>query len=188
MSVEIKLTNASGTISSAIFRELEPGTDLMQWKQKWLPVLKEQETEDAHWDWPGKYVERTGDNFEHYAIECDAEVQGLMIIEIDFHRSRAKKLELVYVDFVAVAPWNRRDLVEKPAYTYVGSHLIRAAVARSKALGYKHRIGLHSLVSAETFYRHIGMGEFGKDSGYCNLVYFEFEDQAGKHYLDKGKV
>src|SRR5947209_20445605 len=107
--IEVQLSGSSGKVA-AILRELDPGIDFQSWKTHWKPLLQSSSAEDSHWDWIGKYANLSSVNFEHYAIECDEMTQGMMIIETDFHKSRDGK-NLVYVDFLAIAPWNRQEIV-----------------------------------------------------------------------------
>jgi hypothetical protein len=179
--IKVQLTGASGKVP-AIMRELDPGIDFQSWKNHWKPLLEDSLAEDSHWEWPQKYARRSRINYEHYAIECDKMTQGMMIIETDFHESTKGK-NLVYVDFVAIAPWNRKDIVRNPKYRQIGSLLMYLAVKRSEQLGYKHRTGLHSLPAACAFYAKLGMHDFGADPNYQNLHYFEFDEQTGKAFL-----
>ena len=95
-------------------------------------------------------------------------------------RARPAGQELVYIDYVATAPWNRRQIQDPERLRGVGSLLVGTAVEASRMKGLDGRCGLHSLPSAEPFYRKIGMKDFGADASYHGLVYFEF-DAAAAH-------
>jgi hypothetical protein len=104
-------------------------------------------------------------------------------------QSRAvSRSPIVYVDFVAVGPWNRREIQNPQRFRHLGSVLLGAAVARSFSLGLDGRCGLHSLPQSEGFYRRIGMTDLGIDAGYGSLRYFEFTDQSARKFIDKGAL
>ncbi|AGY58042.1 hypothetical protein [Gloeobacter kilaueensis] len=150
---------------------------LEDFRTYWLPGLKGSTQQDRHWDWTVKWLVTNTPNFERYAIVCDQLTQGLMLIELDCHRSRVVAgASLVYIDFISIAPWNRRALSETPAYKGVGTALLCCAVARSKVYEYKGRIGLHALPNAEGFYRKLKLRDFGPDASKQNLRYFELEE------------
>jgi hypothetical protein len=143
----------------------------------WKPRLATSEEEDSHWDWYQKYqgIENYP-NYEKYSVECEQITQGLMMIEIDCHRSRHEPdKSIVYVDFLATAPWNRPSLESPPQFRGVGSVLFDFARQRSRDLEYQGRLGLHSLSRAESFYLKQGMKNFGPDHEKQDLTYFELK-------------
>jgi hypothetical protein len=147
----------------------------------WKHRLKPSEEEDRHWDWGSKIRLKGTSNFESYALECQQITQGLIILEIDFHRSRIESgKSLVYVDYLSTAPWNRSSFENPARYKGVGGILLGWAVSRSFDLEYQGRIGLHSLPKAEGFYRKFNINDFGKDPNYYNLRYFELSSESAK--------
>ena len=148
------------------------------WKQR----LQNSSEEDSHWSWIDKFFKLSTPNYERLALECEAITQGLMILELDCYRSLLESTKnLVYVDYLTIAPWNRRSIENPPMYKGVGSSLLKLAIERSFDLDYKGRIGLHSLPGAENFYRKFGMVDLGYDSNKQGLRYFEISsDQAEK--------
>lgn len=148
----------------------------------WRSRLLASQEEDSHWDWAQKNRVLSPVNYEKYALETEVDkiTQGLMIIELDFHRSRLKpNASLVYIDYLATAPWNRPSIKDPPGYKGVGTALFTLALERSFSVEYEGRIGLHALPNAEDFYRKLGMQDFGPDPKKSNLRYFEIsEDRA----------
>lgn len=142
----------------------------------WKPRLQVSQEEDRYWDWEKKHrIAAKSLNYEKYAIECEQITQGLIIIEIDWHRSQLEPgKSVVYVDFLATAPWNRRPNQKTPHFKGVGAVLLQLARSRSMALGYAGRVALHSLPRAERFYDGQNMMNFGADPDKENLVYFEW--------------
>ena len=85
---------------------------------------------------------------------------------------------LIYVDFVATAPWNRPKLQAPPRFRGVGQVFILAAIETSREAGFKGRVGLHSLPEAVPFYEgKCGFARLGADSSHQNLTYFEMTEK-----------
>jgi hypothetical protein len=141
----------------------------------WKPRLSCSSEEDSHWDWNVKHKATASClNYEKFALECEQVTQGLMMLELDFHRSRIEPGQsIVYIDFLATAPWNRRSIQNPPVYKGVGSVFVQFATMRSHELEYHGRVGLHALPDAVAFYTKLGMKNFGPDSEKQNLSYFE---------------
>src|SRR5438477_5079445 len=140
--IEVRLRrHVDDELVPAVFREMDPAFDLKCWKQEWEPLLSVSSEQDRKWNWSEKYINLQTVNYEYYAVECEEKTQGLTVIDTDFHRSRGG-LNLVYVSFVATAPWNRHRLTNTPLFRRVGPLLLRHAVVRSEELGYKFRTGL----------------------------------------------
>jgi len=144
----------------------------------WKPQLKDSDSEDSEWNWQNKHRQARRAN-ELYAVECENVTQGMMRIDILEERCKIPsqfRQFLVYVDYLATAPWNRKPIQNPPTYKGVGGNLMDFAVARSHELGYRGRIGLHTLPSAIPFYKklNIGLIDCGVDLDHPDeLVYFE---------------
>lgn len=137
--------------------------------------------QDAHWRWRDKDA-RYGcdDSAIGVALECAGCTQGLMYLTSGYTCQLApdKGEDLLYVDFIAVAPWNRRQLYGgQKKYTGIGTTLMFAAVRLSMSYGLNGRLGLHSLPQADTFYADvIGMSDGGFDHA-NGMRYFELSAQ-----------
>lgn len=140
--------------------------------------------ENWHWEWERK-LEAATEAGRFFGIECGAEMQALMAIRRDKTCRLPEQVgqPLVYVDYVATAPWNQPGLVTQPRYRGCGRFLVTAAIEASLKLGHDGRIGLHSLPRAQEFYRDIfGMTDMGIDTSYERLRYFEMTAaQASLH-------
>jgi hypothetical protein len=121
----------------------------------WKGILRATEQPDKGWNWD--YKLRQGNQearYESYAIEVDSLTQGLIFLETQWHRSQLpQRYPLVYVEALAVAPWNRRRLEDPP---------------------YLRGVGLHALPESEEFYRRNQMPEYDPDPDKEGLVYFEY--------------
>lgn len=139
--------------------------------------------EDHHWDWRHKVnVLRPLLGYHSFSIICRNELQGLMWAS-DFRSARHAAQfgkPLVYVEYVATAPWNRAEVQRPPRYSGVGGVFIDAAIQSSLDAGYQGRVGLHSLPQAVEFYeKKCGMSAIGIDSAHESLMYFEMtKEQA----------
>jgi len=142
----------------------------------WRNRLQTSAEEDAHWDWiKKKRLYASSASFEKYAVECGQITQGLMMIETLGYRSWVEpNRRLVYVDFLATAPWNRPSIQKPPEYRFVGSTLLKFARYRSEELGYGGLVGLHALPRAKPFYEKMGMMDYGPDAEKGDLTYFEW--------------
>ncbi|MEM9766489.1 MAG: hypothetical protein AAF892_01230 [Cyanobacteria bacterium P01_D01_bin.71] len=142
----------------------------------WRDILREAQQPDVSWDWAYKLRLALGDSrYEAYGIEQDGLVQGVVLLETQWHRSwLPQRSRLVYVEYLASAPWNRRPIEDPPYLRKVGRALLLLARQRSVELGYEGRIGLHSLPGAEGFYHRYNMLDCGPDPDQDGLVYFEY--------------
>ncbi len=141
---------------------------------------------DRHWSWNDKFLKLSTPNYERFALECELITQGFIILELDSYRSRLDPPKnLVYVDYLTVAPWNSRSLEAVVMYKGVGSILLKFAIERSFDLGYQGRLGLHSLPSAEKFYQKLKMIDFGYDLNKEKLKYFELSSDQANNILNQ---
>jgi GNAT superfamily N-acetyltransferase len=170
---------------------------LAMWDRSWRPAMEthcagrasRDKPEDHHWDWNWKANEwRPLLGYHSFAIVCENDLQGLMLAS-DFKSARLQAQfgkPIVYVEFVATAPWNRPEVQKPPRYRGVGTVMVAAAVELSWDLEYRGRIGLHSLPAAERFYREsCGMTELGKDAAHQNLMYYEMTDNQAEAFRQK---
>lgn len=161
----------------------------------WTPVLREWEqttggrVDHGHWDWSRK-ARAISLNRDYLlaGVRTQGEMQALMLWDEDFHygiHPLQLGSPLVYVHFLATAPWNDREIAAVPRYKGAGTLLLRAALERSNDLGYKRRLGLHSLLQAEGFYRDkCLMADLGVDAT-KQLRYFEFTSALAQNFVDR---
>jgi hypothetical protein len=107
-----------------------------------------------------------------------------MLLETDGHFARIATQAgspLVYVNLLATAPWNLPEVNDPPRYRGVGTILLAAAATLSVDLGFKGRLGLHSLPRSEHWYERLKITNLGPDPDpqKQNLKYYEMTpDQA----------
>ena len=162
--------------------------EIRQADETWAPFLRQALRDDAarglppgylpehaHWVWERKWRSATPAS-RFFGIECEGEMQALMAVRIDktCRLPEHQGLPLVYVDYLAAAPWNLPEIAVQPRFRRCGLILISAAIQLSHEEGYNGRIGLHSLPQAEDFYRvKCGMTDLGRDTDYEDLRYLE---------------
>ncbi|MDE0837281.1 MAG: hypothetical protein OSA84_13120 [Akkermansiaceae bacterium] len=192
----VLLNRRTGEFDRAeVFRTLD-SADLDSVQRDWKPLLDKWKNrsdagkahaEDAHWDWL-KEVRKASRSMgaETFSVECGGVIQGLMVVDMTkFARLEVQKgRELVYVDRVATAPFNRPKLVPDPHYKGVGRVLIATAVSLSfsEELDFRGRIGLHSLPQSEDRYRQMGFTEVEFDQR-KKMRYFEMTEAQAAQFL-----
>jgi len=93
---------------------------------------------------------------------------------------------IVTLDLLATAPWNRAKIQTPRRYRGGGTVMVAAAIQLSCDLGFKGRIGLHSLPAAVAFYRDVcEMTELGTDAAYENWTYFEMTENQAESFHQK---
>lgn len=146
--------------------------------------------QDARWDWVGKAkVAAMMMGQETFAVEC-GDTQGLMLVNLNgFGQLGVQKgRELIYVELLATAPWNRHKLVDSPRYKGVGRVLIATAISLSIDSGFHGRLGLHSLPQSESWYRNeAGFTDLGLDAP-KRMHYFEATVDQAKDFLEEGAL
>jgi len=153
----------------------------------WHAIQEEYGVPDAKWRWPNLLAEVTGrTTHTSFCIEAQGEVQAAMLVDLTKRCWLSSQAEqhLVYVDRIAVAPWNRRQIQDIPFLTGLGEILLGVAVSLSIDEGWGGRTGLHSLKQAEGFYRRCGMSDLDVDPDYEGLRYFEFSSSDALKFIE----
>lgn len=167
---------------------------LEQWRSTWMPIIertisrlkkagvpREKWPQDLHWEWDKKTDwSRHLLSLQRFSITCGGALQGLMLLNLTKLTARLPAQfgkDLAYVEYVSTAPWNRPEIVGTQQFYGVGRIMIRAAIEISRNEGFRGRIGLHALDQSSSFYGKIcGMSQFGVDTDYYGLTYFEMTE------------
>jgi hypothetical protein len=195
--------NATGEIVEGTLHERVDGTYARRVDDAWLTFLAAAEAsakaqgqpfvalEHAHWEWEAKVAESARLlSCPTLAIECDGEPQGLMLVKTDGHFAALpseKGKPLLYVTYLASAPWNLARVVGSPRFSGVGTVRMAAAVQMSIEAEFKGRLGLHSLPQSESFYECHGLVSLGVDPRKENLKYYELCPDAAANILARRK-
>ena len=140
-----------------------------------------------HWNWREKYeASEEYLAYRMFGIECQSQMQGLMLALTAGKNSlipSQRGKPLVYVHFLAAAPWNLASIVAEPRFSLVGSILLATAIHLSMEEEFQGRIGLHSLPQSDDWYRKVcGMTDLGPDQ-IENLRYFEMTPEQAADFL-----
>lgn len=193
----------SGELVDAVLVDEISEEHLTHWEAYWQPCLYDRVRElhqaevprsewpsTRQWNWDtksqvfGKLLAYSG-----FSIVCEGVTQGMMFVNTAQMHSRLPDTlgqELVYIEYVENAPWNRGDVLDAPRFKGVGSHLVAAAALKSIDEGFNGRVGLHSVPRANGFYNNVcGMTDLGRDSSYDNLRYFELTAEQAAELIKK---
>jgi hypothetical protein len=117
--------------------------------------------QSLHWDWSNKSLflslYKRPDSFRVLGIRRQAAWEGVMVTLLG---EAVARLDpdcgkcAVYVDYLETAPWNWtvKATGQVRKFRAVGSVLLKAAVATSRAVGCDGRLVLHALPQADDFY------------------------------------
>jgi hypothetical protein len=162
--------------------ELQPLADLHidRANATWVPEfhrrrqLRISDQDFLVWDWPStdKYL-LAKNTVRDYVISCAGDVEGMMILQEPEPSRLEVRARVIYVRYLATAPWNRPSFDQPGRYGRTGTLLLAQAVRESISLGCEGRIGLHSLSESDAFYRKLRLDDFGPDPGNRGLTYFE---------------
>ncbi|GAB6405056.1 hypothetical protein [Pseudomonas sp. MHK4] len=137
--------------------------------------------EDSHWEWLKKSLVHRSDDYHWFFLSADSKPQGACLI---YHPKQSifDQGNIFYIEYLAVAPWNRQNPMSPKSFSGIGSILIKAALTYScRVLCLRPGFSLHSLPKAKTYYERIGMQHFPKlDKDQLN--YFEMEEAKAAQY------
>lgn len=177
-----------GTTGEPVEAELIKGISpdsLHLWKSTWAPLLQGR-SEDSRWNWERKLQIRGNElTCETFCIKMGSSLEGMMMINNAGYSRLHLGKELVYIEFVATAPWNRKEICDPRKHGGVGEIFVETAIRLSLEYELEGRIGLVSLPGAEGFYRDVvKMTEIGPDPHHQDLIYFEATPNQAQAFLD----
>ncbi|MDT4847396.1 hypothetical protein FQZ97_814490 [compost metagenome] len=128
---------------------------------------------DFGWRWLDKAMVLNTDEYHWFFLKADEKIQAVCII----YHPKASRLDgdrIFYVDYVASAYWNR----DRPGHAKQFGSVSRILISHAShfainILGYRPGFSLHSLPTAEGYYKSLGMIEFEADVDKENLRYYE---------------
>lgn len=140
---------------------------------KILQLLPQYGLEDFHWLWINKALSLNTKEYEWFYFLVNQEVQAICIT---FHPkdSRIDRNDIFYIDYLAVAQWNRTRPNYIRKFSGIGKILLtHASLYSINTLKYRPGFCLHSLAGAMSFYLKLGMTDFGPDPDKQDLHYLE---------------
>ena len=163
------------------FRQLgKPSND------KWQQLLGEYGAPDSHWDWNNiakPDIART--THQSFAVVADNNVEAVMVVDLTRRCAISEQSgqHLVYIENLAVAPWNRSPIQSPRRLGGLGKMMLALAVKLSESEGWGGRVGLHSLPQSEYFYEDCKLTRVHNGAGYERLWYFEFTPSQAHEFL-----
>jgi len=143
-------------------------------------ILSSFQSQDFHWRWTDKSMILRGKEYEWFYLYANGKAQGICVI---YHpkASALESGEIFYVEYIAVAPWNRKSDIHEKQLKSVGTVLLQSALNFSvNTLGLRPGFSLHSLPQAKGYYEKLKMVHLS-DLDKPGLNYFELpENEAAK--------
>lgn len=141
---------------------------------------------DSHWNWVSKYCCLNAEKYDWFYIISDNSVQAVCIT---YHpkKSLFDGNNIFYIEYIAVAPWNRKSKFIVRKFHGLGSLLIKT-VCRYYYDICHYRLGfpLSAVPQAKEFYENIGMTpfpEYDKDQ----LFFYEMSPKNTELFLGGAK-
>ncbi|MGP3141738.1 GNAT family N-acetyltransferase [Serratia nevei] len=145
-------------------------------------ILSKIQTEDYHWNWFSKSVNYHEDEYKWFFLRTDNHVEAACLIYFP-KKSVFSDGNIFYVEFIAVAPWNRFTPLEEKRFKGVGKMLLQAVIKYvTRNLGYQYGFCLHSLPQAQGFYEHIGMQHVDALDK-KTLFYYEIDNASAMRFV-----
>ncbi|KAK2617210.1 MULTISPECIES: GNAT family N-acetyltransferase [Leptospira] len=126
-------------------------------------LLKEYNIEDFQWNWNNKAFHKSEENYIWCIFTIEDKCEGAIIFKHP-EKSDLYSHNIVYIDYLAAAPWNRKSILAPRKYEGIATLLLKTAVNFGiKQFNYYPGFKLHSLPHAESFYTKMGMSDLGID-------------------------
>ena len=161
---------------------------LMQWiedqkfpEERLETVLQEIQVDDHHWEWFKKSLCYGGDEYHWFFLTIEGVPQAACLL-LHPKKSALAQRDVFYIEFIAVAPWNRENPMGPRAFKGLGSIIIKSVINFGvDKLSFNHGFSLHALPRAVEFYMKIGMHKVAAyDKG--ALQYFEMPEDMAIEY------
>ena len=143
-----------------------------------IELAKKIDSQDWHWKWLDKtYFLKTEDCNEWFYLSIDSEVQAACLIYFPKDSYLNPSENIFYVEYLAVAPWNRYTPIEDQRNKGLGRLLLLKAITYL-ANKYKNsgRFSLHSLTQAEGYYINKLKMQHVESNDKPSLKYFELPE------------
>ncbi|SED24998.1 Acetyltransferase (GNAT) domain-containing protein [Burkholderia sp. WP9] len=144
-------------------------------------ILESIQIDDSHWEWLKKAIAYRTAEYDWLFLMADDVPQGACLI---YHPKKSELAagDIFYIEYIASAPWNRKNPMSSRRFSGIGSLLIKAAMAyATDELKLRQGFSLHALPRAVPFYEQIGMKPFAaldKET----LRYFEMPQATANEF------
>jgi len=180
----VKLTEEWRTFKMQVFKALD---ELKLTKEEKLNLIKKN-IEDSHWDWFNKSIRYQGDEYEWFYIFINKKPIGCGLL---YHPKNSvfDEKKIFYIEYIAIAPWNRDLKIGEQTYikkySGLGPKLIKAmAEFAIDELELDFGFALHSLPQSYSFYDKIGMLNNPKEDKKI-LKYYEMKETETKNFIGR---
>ncbi len=120
-------------------------------------ILESIQLEDKHWNWFNKSIHLYSDSYKWFYLLCDEEIQAVCVI-YQPKKSILSSKQIFYIEFIAVAPWNRKNSIRDKKFRGLGTLLISSVLKYAiDELKLTPGFSLHSLPQATGYYKSLGM-------------------------------
>lgn len=144
-------------------------------------AINQIDAEHIHWDWVNKSKHYQQDEYSWFYFLVDDSIEAVCLT---YHPkdSVIDSEKIFYIEYIAVAPWNKAHPLFPRKFSGIGSLMISNLQRYFKdSLGYRYGFSLHSLPQAESYYQHIGMTPI-KGHEKDNLPYLEMDSQSSERF------
>ncbi|MBP2085724.1 MULTISPECIES: N-acetyltransferase [Pseudomonas] len=148
-------------------------------EEELLKKISDLHMEDAHWRWSAKAIHHIAEDYDWFFYKAEDAIQAACLI---YHPkdSIIDGQGIFYIEYIAVAPWNRPNPLSVARFKGIGSDLIRyASKYATDTLGLRPGFSLHSLPKAAAYYNKIGMTCF-PERNKESLDYYEMAREAAQ--------
>lgn len=138
---------------------------------------------DIRWNWEKKYLYYSDENtYDWFFIIIDGKIQAVTLISHP-KKSVINGDDIFYIEYIAVAPWNRTSSFYSRQFSGLGSILMKTVSKYySTKYGYRDGFSLSAVPQAIPFYKKIGMTAFPVyDANGC--FFYEFEEEKASKFL-----
>lgn len=182
-------------IQKPVAAEISATTDghVQYLNSSWIPAFQRryhaQERDDDFlmWNLGDGYFDHLihSEGLRSFTLIVDEKVEGVLLLQRETRLSRLEPQHpLVYVSYLATAPWNRRDKKRQGRLRGVGTLLMAWAARESRDVGCDGRLGLHSLRGSDNFYHLLGLHNLGLDAARRGMTYFEMGCPRAREFFE----
>ena len=141
---------------------------------------------DSHWQWFTKYRCLKSSEYDWFYVIADNKVQAICITNHP-KESLFDKQDIFYIEYIAVAPWNRKSEYIKRKFHGLGALLIKAVCKYfNTAYHYRYGFSLSAVPQAKSFYGSIGMTAF-PEYDHDSLSFYEMNEENTINFLGGSK-
>lgn len=156
-----------------IFSEIKNQNLTLDKKNEILLSLK---FEDDHWSWFKKSEHFKDTSNEWFYLIIDNIPQGICIIYYPKDSFLSKDNKICYIEYIAIAPWNRKTKLYEREFKSIGTKLIQISLDFSSKQKLNDGFSLQSLPQTYSYYEKLGMINI-TEKDEKSLKYYEMPEE-----------